>query len=119
MNAAITKAGHEIDAVIASNDGTAGGAIQALEEEKLAGKVIVTGQDAELAACQRIMRGTQAMTIYKPLKNLGDARRPSGRRRRERASKPTARHHQHPRQCARSKMPSIFRKSRFWSIRTT
>jgi D-xylose transport system substrate-binding protein len=70
MNAAITKAGENIDIVIASNDTTAGGAIQALSEEKLAGKVLVTGQDAELAACQRIMRGTQAMTIYKPLKNL-------------------------------------------------
>ncbi len=70
MNAAITKAGTNLDIVVASNDGTAGGAIQALSEEKLAGKVLVTGQDAELAACQRIMRGTQAMTIYKPLKNL-------------------------------------------------
>lgn len=72
MNAAITKNGHEIDAVLASNDGTAGGAIQALLEEGLAGKVVVTGQDAELAACQRIMAGTQAMTIYKPLRHLAD-----------------------------------------------
>lgn len=70
MNAAVTKAGKAIDAVIASNDGTAGGAIQALAEDGLAGKVLVTGQDADLAACQRIMRGTQAMTVYKPLKNL-------------------------------------------------
>jgi D-xylose transport system substrate-binding protein len=70
MNAAITKAGRNIDAVVVSNDGTAGGAIQALLEEGLAGKVLVTGQDADLAACQRIMRGTQAMTVYKPLKNL-------------------------------------------------
>ncbi len=70
MNAAITKAGHAIDIVVASNDGTAGGAIQALSEEKIDGKVLVTGQDAELAACQRIMNGTQAMTIYKPLKTL-------------------------------------------------
>lgn len=70
MNAAITKIGRDIDAVIASNDGTAGGAIQALLEEGLAGKVLVTGQDADLAACQRIVRGTQAMTVYKPLKNL-------------------------------------------------
>lgn len=70
MNAAITKAGRNIDAVVASNDGTAGGAIQALIEEGLGGKVLVTGQDADLAACQRIMRGTQSMTIYKPLKNL-------------------------------------------------
>lgn len=70
MNAAITKNGREIDAVVASNDGTAGGAIQSLIEEGLAGKVLVTGQDADLAACQRIVRGTQAMTIYKPLKEL-------------------------------------------------
>lgn len=70
MNAALTKAGRNIDAVVVSNDGTAGGAIQALVEEGLAGKVLVTGQDADLAACQRILRGTQAMTVYKPLKNL-------------------------------------------------
>ncbi len=68
-NAAITKAG-SFDGILASNDGTAGGAIQALTEEGLAGKVIVTGQDAELAACQRIVAGTQAMTIYKPLSRL-------------------------------------------------
>ena len=70
MNAALTKAGRAIDAVVASNDGIAGGAIQALTEDGLAGKVLVTGQDADLAACQRIQRGTQAMTVYKPLKNL-------------------------------------------------
>ncbi|WP_133797504.1 substrate-binding domain-containing protein [Prosthecobacter fusiformis] len=66
-NAAITKAGQGIDAILASNDGTAGGAIQALIEEGLAGKVIVTGQDADLAGCQRIVAGTQTMTVYKPL----------------------------------------------------
>ncbi|MBI5691014.1 MAG: substrate-binding domain-containing protein [Verrucomicrobia bacterium] len=70
MNAAVTKAGRAIDAVVVSNDGTAGGAIQALQEDGLAGKVLVTGQDADLAACHRILRGTQAMTVYKPLKNL-------------------------------------------------
>ena len=69
-NAAITKAGQGIDAILASNDGTAGGAIQALVEEGLAGKVIVTGQDADLAACQRIVAGTQTMTVYKPLTQL-------------------------------------------------
>jgi D-xylose transport system substrate-binding protein len=70
MNAALTRAGRRIDAVVVSNDGTAGGAIQSLQEDGLAGKVIVTGQDAELAACQRILRGTQSMTVYKPLKRL-------------------------------------------------
>jgi len=74
-NAAITKAAAPagtlpFDAILASNDGTAGGAIQALMEEGLAGKILVTGQDAEKAACQRIVAGAQSMTIYKPLKEL-------------------------------------------------
>jgi len=69
-NAAITKAGSDFDAILASNDGTAGGAIQALSEEGVAGRILVTGQDAELSACQRIVNGTQAMTIYKPLTQL-------------------------------------------------
>lgn len=70
LNAAITAKGSRIDAVLASNDGTAGGAVQALSEEGLAGKVMVTGQDADLVALQRIAAGTQAMTIYKPLHTL-------------------------------------------------
>jgi len=70
-NAAITAQGADgFAAVLASNDGTAGGAIQALAEEGLAGQKLVTGQDAELVACQRIARGTQAMTIYKPVQRL-------------------------------------------------
>jgi D-xylose transport system substrate-binding protein len=69
VNAAITK-GVTFEAVLASNDGSASGAVQALSEAGLAGKVLVTGQDAEVAACQRIASGTQAMTIYKPLKQL-------------------------------------------------
>lgn len=70
VNAAITRHGPRFDAVLASNDGTAGGALQALEEEGLTGKVLVTGQDADLVAVQRIARGVQAMTIYKPVKLL-------------------------------------------------
>lgn len=58
---------NDLVAVVASNDGTAGGAISALRQQKLAGKVLVSGQDAELAACQRIVEGTQAMTVYKPI----------------------------------------------------
>lgn len=70
-NAAITRLGGDgFDAILASNDGTAGGAIQALLEDGLAGKKLVTGQDAERAALQRIVAGTQTMTIYKPLKTL-------------------------------------------------
>ncbi len=70
VNAAITAHGRDFDAVLTTNDGTAGGAIQALIEEGLIGKVLVTGQDADLAACQRIQRGTQAMSVYKPLDRL-------------------------------------------------
>ena len=70
MNAAITAHGSDFDIVLASNDGTAGGAIQALLEEGLAGKKLVTGQDADVVACQRIASGVQAMTIYKPVQRL-------------------------------------------------
>jgi len=69
MENALTRVSNKVDAVVASNDGTAGGAIQAIAEQKLTGKVLVTGQDADLAACQRILAGTQTMTIYKPLVN--------------------------------------------------
>src|SRR5688572_14111565 len=72
MDAAITVHGDKFDGVLVSNDGTAGGAIQALLEAGLAGKKVVTGQDAELVACQRIVQGTQSMTIYKPLKVLAE-----------------------------------------------
>ena len=58
--------------MVVSNDGTAGGAVQALAEQKLAGKVLVTGQDADLAACQRIMAGSQSMTVYKPIRLLAN-----------------------------------------------
>src|SRR5882724_8235469 len=67
---ALTRTGNKIDAVVASNDGTAGGAISALEAAGLAGKVLVTGQDAQKDAVQRIVKGTQTMTIYKPIQPL-------------------------------------------------
>ena len=67
---ALTQAHNDVVAVLASNDSTAGGAIQALEEQRLAGKVLVSGQDADLIACQRIVAGTQSMTVYKPIAPL-------------------------------------------------
>jgi D-xylose transport system substrate-binding protein len=70
---ALTANGNKIDAVVASNDGTAGGAIQALAAQKLAGKVVVSGQDADLAGVRRVIAGTQAMTVYKPLKQIATA----------------------------------------------
>jgi D-xylose transport system substrate-binding protein len=65
---ALTANNNKIDAIVASNDGTAGGAIQALAAQKLAGKVPVSGQDADLAGVKRVIAGTQTMTVYKPLK---------------------------------------------------
>jgi D-xylose transport system substrate-binding protein len=61
-----------LTAIVASNDGTAGGAIQALADLNLSGKVLVTGQDADLVAVARLFDGTQLMTVYKPL--AGEAR---------------------------------------------
>ncbi|SFS19029.1 xylose-binding protein [Dyella sp. OK004] len=67
---ALTANGNNIQGVVASNDGIAGGAIQALAAQKLAGKVPVSGQDADLAGVKRVVAGTQAMTVYKPIKLL-------------------------------------------------
>jgi D-xylose transport system substrate-binding protein len=72
----VTQALHDLKApltaILASNDGTAGGAIQALADNNLSGKVLVTGQDADLAAVARLFDGTQLMTVYKPI--VGQAR---------------------------------------------
>jgi D-xylose transport system substrate-binding protein len=69
MLKAIDSAKGNIAAVLASNDGLAGGAIQALREHNLAGKVLVSGQDADLAAVICIAQGVQSMTVYKPVGN--------------------------------------------------
>jgi D-xylose transport system substrate-binding protein len=72
----VAKALHDLKApltaILASNDGTAGGAIQALADNHLSGKVLVTGQDADLTAVARLFDGTQLMTVYKPI--AGEAR---------------------------------------------
>lgn len=70
MEAALAANNNQIDAVIAANDATAGKVIEALEKQGLAGKIPVAGQDAELMAAQRIVQGTQTMTVYKPIKTL-------------------------------------------------
>lgn len=64
--------GGKVDAVIAANDGTASGVVRALQEKDLAGKVPVSGQDAELPAVQRIVAGTQTVTVYKPIQLLAN-----------------------------------------------
>jgi D-xylose transport system substrate-binding protein len=69
MEKALNSSRGNIAAVLASNDGLAGGAIRALMEHHLAGKVFVTGQDADLAGIVCIAQGTQSMTVYKPISN--------------------------------------------------
>jgi D-xylose transport system substrate-binding protein len=62
----LTVNNDNVDVILTMNDGMAGGAVQALKSRGLDGKVLVTGQDGELAACQRIVGGTQAMSVWKP-----------------------------------------------------
>jgi D-xylose transport system substrate-binding protein len=69
---ALTQAKNQVDAVVASNDGTARGAVQALEGQNLAGRVLVSGQDADLASLKLIIEGKQTMTIYKSIEPLAN-----------------------------------------------
>lgn len=64
---ALTKQNDNIQAFVVSNDGMAGGVVEALVRKGLAGKVVVTGQDAQIDALQRIAEGKQTMTIYKAI----------------------------------------------------
>lgn len=59
-----------IDAIMCGNDNLAGQVIRALAEKRMAGEIEVVGQDADLEACQRIVEGTQTMTVYKPVEKL-------------------------------------------------
>jgi D-xylose transport system substrate-binding protein len=60
-----TKNNGKIDGVVSANDTMAGGIIARLAANNLAGKVPVTGQDASIEGLQRILAGTQCMTVYK------------------------------------------------------
>ncbi len=73
MQGAITAVGKNIDGVLAANDGTAGGAIAAMKSAGITPLPPITGQDAELAAIQRILAGEQYMTVYKALKAEAEA----------------------------------------------
>lgn len=65
--------GKKIDAIIAANDSLAGAAVEALAEKRLAGRVAVVGHDADLDGCQRVVEGTQLMTVYKPIDKIAKA----------------------------------------------
>lgn len=70
---ALTQNNDDIQAFIVSNDGMAGGVVNALTKKGLAGKIVVTGQDADKRALQSIAEGKQSMTVYKPIIPLADA----------------------------------------------
>ncbi|WP_414644068.1 D-xylose ABC transporter substrate-binding protein [Bosea sp. (in: a-proteobacteria)] len=71
MEQFLTRNANKVDAVIAANDGTGGGAIAALAAQGLAGSVPVSGQDADRAALNRVALGTQTVTIWKDARELG------------------------------------------------
>ncbi len=70
MENILTAQQNKIDAVVASNDGTADGEIQALQAQGLAGKVPISGQDATAAGCNQIVLGNQTVTVFKDTRLL-------------------------------------------------
>ncbi len=70
MENILTAAGNDIDAVVASNDGTALGALQAMKAQGLAGKVPISGQDATADGSNSIVRGELTVSILKDIRNL-------------------------------------------------
>src|SRR6266436_2352195 len=71
MEQILTKNNNKVDAVVASNDGTAGGAVAALSAQGLAGSVPVSGQDGDKAALNRVALGTQTVSVWKDARELG------------------------------------------------
>jgi D-xylose transport system substrate-binding protein len=70
MENILTAAGNDIDAVVASNDGTALGALQAMKAQGLAGTVPISGQDATADGCNSIVKGELTVSILKDIRNL-------------------------------------------------
>ena len=70
MENILTATGRKFDAVVASNDGTALGALEAMKTVGLAGKVPISGQDATEAGCNSIARGELTVTILKDTRKL-------------------------------------------------
>jgi D-xylose transport system substrate-binding protein len=73
MEQFLTQNNNEVDAVVASNDGMAGGVVAALEAQGLAGQVPVSGQDGDAAALNRVALGTQTVSVWKDARELGRA----------------------------------------------
>ena len=67
MDAALTQTNNKVAVAYVANDGMAGTVIAALKQANLAGKVLVTGQDATAAGITNILLGYQSMTVYKAI----------------------------------------------------
>jgi len=70
MENILTAQKNKIDAVVASNDGTALGELQAMAAQGLAGKVPISGQDATADGCNSIVRGEQTVSVFKDTRLL-------------------------------------------------
>jgi D-xylose transport system substrate-binding protein len=73
MEQILTQVNNDVDAVVASNDGTAGGVVEALRAQGLAGSVPVSGQDGDAAALNRVALGEQTVSVWKDARELGKA----------------------------------------------
>jgi D-xylose transport system substrate-binding protein len=73
MEQVLTAENNDIDAVLAENDGMAGGVVAALEAQGLAGQIPVSGQDGDQAALNRVALGTQTVSVWKDARELGTA----------------------------------------------
>ena len=63
----------DVKGIMCGNDDIASQVVRVLTENRMAGKVQVVGQDGDLAACQRIVEGTQTMTAFKSVESLAEA----------------------------------------------
>jgi D-xylose transport system substrate-binding protein len=73
MEQFLTENSNDVQAVVASNDGMAGGVVAALDAQGLAGQVAVSGQDGDIAALNRVALGTQTVSVWKDARELGHA----------------------------------------------
>ncbi len=73
MEQILTANNNKVDAVVASNDGTAGGVVAALTAQGMEGITPVSGQDGDHAALNRVARGTQTVSVWKDARELGAA----------------------------------------------
>ena len=73
MEQILTANNNKVDAVVASNDGTAGGVVAALTAQGMEGITPVSGQDGDHAALNRVARGTQTVSVWKDARELGNA----------------------------------------------